>query len=555
MKLTISLPSFKIDHSVQDNTYDKLVAAVNEYLNADITWEWADSNDYYSRLPLKYASGDVADVIVAEMNAVFYSAATGGSFEAPMFDENGDPVMQDVLDENGEPVKDEEGNVKQEQVKETQTVTESIFWDLTDYIDDYDNLATIPRYMRADTSYQGRMYALPRSRTVARNGLGYRQDWMNKLGLKEPTTWVEFKEMLRAFTFDDPDGNGLDDTVGLAVDQWPGMWDQMMTWFGVPNVWGVDENGDLIHKSQTKEYMMALDAFRELFDEGLVNDGSQKGVPAWNDESLTPGKARTVLCHTEKAGVMIQTLDECRKWDEYLEKIYLGEEEVFLEEEDMFVMLQSYVLTDSGKNEPHILNAGNAGNAIAISKLGNVKTEEDLRRVLQILNDMNDGTCYDIMTRGWEGVTYELDEDGYVHLWDLTKEEEAAKLAAAGVTSTDYRDGFNQILLMFTAEANASPLSDPPNTSAIRKLDDKLQCRTDSTNLAYIVMNEGSGYSSEYYKMYGSDLDKIISEAQQKYITGQIERNAMEAAIKQWWTAGGETVTTEMNAVYHAAGN
>ena len=39
-----------------------------------------------------------------------------------------------------------------------------------------------------------------------------RQDWLDKLGLKAPTTIDEFEEVIRAFTEDDPDGNGQKDT-------------------------------------------------------------------------------------------------------------------------------------------------------------------------------------------------------------------------------------------------------------------------------------------------------------------------------------------------------
>lgn len=43
-----------------------------------------------------------------------------------------------------------------------------------------------------------------------------RQDWLDKLGLKVPTTYDEYMEVLRAFSEDDPDGNGIDDTYGVT---------------------------------------------------------------------------------------------------------------------------------------------------------------------------------------------------------------------------------------------------------------------------------------------------------------------------------------------------
>jgi putative aldouronate transport system substrate-binding protein len=46
--------------------------------------------------------------------------------------------------------------------------------------------------------------------------LWVRQDWLDNLGLERPTTPEEALEVARAFTFDDPDGNGQDDTYGLS---------------------------------------------------------------------------------------------------------------------------------------------------------------------------------------------------------------------------------------------------------------------------------------------------------------------------------------------------
>lgn len=43
-----------------------------------------------------------------------------------------------------------------------------------------------------------------------------RQDWLDKLGLKAPTTLDEFEEVIRAFTEQDPDGNGKKDTYGFT---------------------------------------------------------------------------------------------------------------------------------------------------------------------------------------------------------------------------------------------------------------------------------------------------------------------------------------------------
>src|SRR5690606_9233912 len=47
--------------------------------------------------------------------------------------------------------------------------------------------------------------------------LWIRTDWLDKLGLEPPRTIEELEKVMRAFTHGDPDGNGKDDTHGLAI--------------------------------------------------------------------------------------------------------------------------------------------------------------------------------------------------------------------------------------------------------------------------------------------------------------------------------------------------
>lgn len=486
LNITVALPSDET-HTEANPEYDKLVAAINEYTDMNVTWQWQEQATYYDaeHLGLWISTGNVPDVMVVGKDATFLNAAESG-----------------------------------------------LFWDLTDYLQDYDNLATISQVALENASYNGKIYGIPRSRTVARNGLGYRVDWLNNLGLKEPTTWENYSAMLYAFTYNDPDGNGVDDTVGLGLDSWAGVWDIMETWFGVPNVWGIDANGDLIHKSQTEEYKTALKAFRELYSQGVINNGAN-GIPDFMD--VTPGKARDQLLRTGLAGSGVQVLDDQRKVETYFEDQGLS-----TDEENIYT-LQGYV--DTGKG-PLCFPTTGMNNMIAISTV-NIKTEDQLKRVLLFLNELCDGECLNLIEYGWEGTTYNLDENGYVHLF--TNDE----LSAAGVTTSKYRNGFNQVIAYWTAEENARPVSTEAGTSTITRLEQKLYAE----DIQYCVPNYGAGYTSDTYVAQGAALDTILSESLVSYIKGEIDDAGLEAAIKQWWTAGGETVTKEMNALYHAAGN
>ena len=86
-----------------------------------------------------------------------------------------------------------------------------------------------------------------------------RQDWLDNLGLEAPTTMDEFEAVIKAFTEEDPDGNGKDDTYGFtyAGDSIynTGWVADPVTLFSansgknIPGMWYEDENGDLMYGS------------------------------------------------------------------------------------------------------------------------------------------------------------------------------------------------------------------------------------------------------------------------------------------------------------------
>ena len=414
-----------------------------------------------------------------------------------------------------------------------QAAEEGLFWDLAPYIDEYDNLSTIPQATRENASHNGKMYGIPRSRTLARNGIGYRVDWLNNLGLAEPTTLEAFYDMMYAFTYNDPDGNGVDDTVGLFLDSWTGVYDIIMTWFGVPNVWGIDENGDLIHKSQTPEYKTALAEIRKWYADGVINNGSN-GIPDFRE--VAAGKARNEGLRTQLGGVYVQVLDDARKVQTYFEDqgITTPDEIIFTLQAAVDTGLGTLCLPTTGMN-----------NMIAISTK-TIKTEDQLKRVLQMMNDINDGECMNLIEYGWQDVTYGLDENGYVSLW-----LNGPELEAAGVSTSTYRNGFNQIIPYFTAEENARPVTTAPASSPITVLENQLY----NENIQYCVPNYGASYSSQFYVDNGAALDGILSNAMMSYIVGEIDEAGLDEQLKTWWNAGGRVVTEEMNELYHAAGN
>lgn len=129
----------------------------------------------------------------------------------------------------------------------------------------------------------GKQFLIPRTRYTIRAGIAIRNDWLDNLGLEMPETIDEFHEILRAFTFDDPDENGVDDTYGLFMyDQGlKNFGTQLSIYMGGPNNYKVGSDGNMTIQYDTEEYTRALTWFHDCYAEDLIN----KDFPVVNDKT------------------------------------------------------------------------------------------------------------------------------------------------------------------------------------------------------------------------------------------------------------------------------
>ena len=75
----------------------------------------------------------------------------------------------------------------------------------------YPNISQADQQINQSFTIDGHLYGLyMQASTVGRYGFGYRQDWADKLGIEAPKTIQDVYDLLYAFTYDDPDGNGKD---------------------------------------------------------------------------------------------------------------------------------------------------------------------------------------------------------------------------------------------------------------------------------------------------------------------------------------------------------
>ncbi len=133
---------------------------------------------------------------------------------------------------------------------------------------------------KSHTTINGKSYGLASPGSIAKNeGLLIRQDWLDKLGLKAPTNLDELYDVLYAFTYNDPDGNGKNDTYGYGayiesdatLKGYPGArLFPIMGAFGVEGLWSFDSAtlGLNVYKTEFYDFMVFM---KKCCDAGVID--------------------------------------------------------------------------------------------------------------------------------------------------------------------------------------------------------------------------------------------------------------------------------------------
>lgn len=389
------------------------------------------------------------------------------------------------------------------------------YWDLTDILSDYPNLTPENDEVAHGASINGQTFGIFRLRDPMRAAISIRKDWLEALGLDEPETMSDLQEVARAFSEEDPAGDG-GRTTGLVIPAWGGYgnngpYDLWETWQGTPNMW-TDRSGALTPAFLEPEFLEANRSMRAMIEAGHVNaDFATMDSGAWN-EPFFNGEGG-LIADVSSRGLQLMGLFKDADPDTY---------------GDMVTMVGN-LRRDDG--EMFALPTPGYSGYLTIPK-ASVPTEEQLDTVLTALDKLSSTEGQNLLNNGIEGVSYEVEGEHAVALESPEADRvhsDVSAFAQIGSQSNGY-----------------TAYSAKPEGEAEQALDDK-RWEFHDADMEQAVFNPAAAYLSQTYLESGAILDQIVVDARLKYLAGQLDENGLSAELERWTSSGGQQVIDEMN--------
>ena len=124
--------------------------------------------------------------------------------------------------------------------------------------------------IRNGINAEGTIWGIPRPGWYP-NNFAIRSDWLDNLGMELPTDLDSLYEVLRALTYDDPDGDGQQDTIGLGLYLSQRVcWGSIFAAFGIPAFYPIYQDGVVTSFLLHENYLDAIRYYRRLYREGLM---------------------------------------------------------------------------------------------------------------------------------------------------------------------------------------------------------------------------------------------------------------------------------------------
>lgn len=447
---------------------DRIIAAINEKLGIDLTVEIVPEANT-EKVNVAMASGDFPDVV------------TGGY---------GTSATQQWIDDG-------------------------MVIPLNDY---FDTMPNIKKWLDDDyqwSAIDGKYYGLPfiTQYNAANALIIFRQDWLDKLGLKYPETLDDMKNVLTAFTNNDPDGNGKNDTYGYTAEKPSSSsgvtpFDWVFFAYGLPYAdYSLNENDEIIPFFEDSSFIPAMHYIKDLWDIKVVDPELMLNDQPKKEEKFYQGKSGAML------GPLFRHVT---RHENSVKELY-PEASI------------SYGLPPAGPDGARGLNKQGKGGMMTCITTACKNPD----KAAAFVDFMVSKEGNDLLRLGIEGIHYTKDGDTITF-----NEEERAKDAFAD-------DGWAHALawgsFYWPLESGYIPATDPNRERALETVELASECQMPNLikQKTPAEIENGSAVNDVFIQYFSDMLQGKIS----------IEDGVVSLG-KEWRNQGGDEILKEANEIY-----
>ncbi|MDQ0116612.1 extracellular solute-binding protein [Paenibacillus harenae] len=462
--------SFKNGESIEDNVHTR---SVQEKLGIDIQYVWtAPDSTFSTKLKLQLLNKREMPDIIPVRTDVIHQLIDSGQFMAvdDLFEQYASPVWKKAMNENSSVWYPYERNGKHYAIP------------ILDYNYNSDPMMWI------------------------------REDWLEKVGLSPPTTLQELEKVLDAFTRNDPDGNGKNDTYGLAVSlgNTISTWMADISWvFGMygclPEQWNFCGN----------PHQLEFGSIHHSAKQGLIKLREWRAAGYFPDEALWQDEESAARLFSQgKAGIVVGP-----HWMKFWPLNALSEKNP----ETKFIAIP---LPEGPDGSSYHRASQPRNGAILINK--KIKNPQTFFRYMNDLYEtqgLGEGEFAFGMARGYDFTTVNgepssdrsLIPGGYVDVTAYTLTYDGARIPSHWTKMIDETE--KTVLTRLHASRLPNEFQGPPTPTMLEKGDQLLQTE---------------------------------HEAFVQIIYGKKDIDFFDEFVANWRANGGDQITKEVNAWYHS---
>jgi len=398
----------------------------------------------------------------------------------------------------------------------------------------------------------GKIYGLPNMYAMDEGTVMWvRQDWLDNLGLKAPATIEEFEEVIRAFTEDDPDRNGKDDTLGLAVSLKDGMYQWVSSADGIMGAftdhvaqsgsmdmfWHENEEGKLEYGTIQPSLKPFLAAMNKWMEAGWIDPEAGIKDAAKATEIAASGQAGIIFGPFWMNGYPLSGVPEFQPYPNPTgPKGSAGRAEK--------AMVHDYVMFNSDFEHPEAILG-------YISKLFAMNFGEDDPYYDPFFKDgFHEGYDYvrhegKIIRSDFEGAGVPKDK------WPAPNDGKVAVRVHLPLTGATF--------VPYLGDAAFQKFKDNPDAEVLNAMEARVQAsqpRQLEAGLVRISQNDTAihnkygGPPTATMESKGELLTKLETESYLKIIYGDEPLDYFDEFVKQWKANGGDQITQEVNEWY-----